>query len=166
MRAYKNGENVILIQTQIVHNLLWQQNFWSPMDLYNFVCRFQKRYLFICQCIREGLRSYFVRSTSNFCQSALLWPTKSTRRSKGCGLLWCCVAGKKSVLFWPSEKNLIPNPHSFDPRMCIMWTRSKQCRPFWIDIFNSSSYFDIKKFYFQLILIAHIKANIRSFPMV
>ena len=123
---------------------MWQQNFWSSMDFYNFVCRFQKRCLMVSKCIREALRSYSLRPTLNFCQSALLWPSKSTRRSKRCA-------------FFPARQHQM-NPYSFDLAKCndfstrilltyeceSMWTRSKQCGLFWIDAINSLSYFDIK----------------------
>ena len=145
---------------------MWQQNFWSTMDFYTYICRFQKWCLLTSKCIREALRSIYMRPTSIFCQSALLWPSKSTRRSKRCA-------------FFSARQHQI-NPYSFDLAECIdfstrilltyecefMWNRSKQCGLFWIDAINSSSYFDIKNYYKKLIWIVHIKADIYSFPMI
>ena len=117
--ACLNGKILILLQNQIYKNLVWQHNFWSTIDFSTFVRRFLKWNKIISKSIREALRSYSLRPTSNFCQSALLWPSKSTCRSNGCGLLWCCVAGKKSVLFWPSKMQWFLNSHPFDLRMRV-----------------------------------------------
>ena len=135
---------IVLLHSQISSYLVWQRNFWSSMDFFIFICRFQKCNLFIYKCIREALRSFCLRTTSIFCQSALLWPSKSTRRSKRCA-------------FFPARQHQM-NPYSFDLAKCndfstrilltyeceSMWTRSKQCGLFWIDAINSSSYFDIE----------------------
>ena len=137
-------KKLILIWSQIATNLVWQPNFWSSMDLLNIPYRLQKCNIINFKCIREALRSIYMRTTSIFCQSALLWPSKSTRRSKRCA-------------FFSARQHQI-NPYSFDLAECIdfstrilltyecefMWNRSKQYGLFWIDAINSSSYFDIK----------------------
>ena len=88
------------MQSQIVRNLVWQRNFWSTMDFYICLCRFQKWLQMSSKSTLKSARSSPLRLTSNFCQSALLWPTWSTRRSKRC------------VLF-PARQHQI-NPYSFD----------------------------------------------------
>ena len=132
-----NGENLILIQSHISSDLVWQRNFWSSMDFWTFICRFQKCRLLVPKCIQKTLRSCPLWPTSNFCQFALLWPTKSTPRSKRCA-------------FFPARQHQM-NPYSFDlakrndssnrillTYVCeLVWIRSKQCVPFHLDIFIS-----------------------------
>ena len=132
------------IWISIYQNPMRQSKNWSKKKLTRCIRRFRKWVCMAFNFIQKRMRSSPLRPTSNFCQSALFWPTKSTRRSKRC-------------VFFPAGQHQM-NPYSFDLAKCndfstrilltyeceSMWTRSKQCGLFWIDAINSLSYFDIK----------------------
>ena len=145
--VWKNCKNLTLIQSRIYENPMRQSKIWSSMKWCHFVWIFRKWGQMLSSSIQKWTRPWFLRPTSNFCQSAILWPTKSTRRSKRC-------------VFFPATQHQM-NPYSFDLAKCIdfstripltyecefMWTRSKQCGLFWLDAINSSSYFDIRNYF-------------------
>ena len=105
-----NGKNLISNWSKIAANLVWQRNFWSTMDFYFCLCRFQKWLQMSSKSTLKSVRSSTLRPTWNFCQSALLWPTKTTRRSKRC-------------VFFPARQHQM-NPYSFDlPKNIFFSTR-------------------------------------------
>ena len=115
--VWKNSKNLILVQSQIYENPMRQSKIWSSMNSCRFVWIFRKWGQMLSSSIQKWTRPWFLRPTSNFCQSALLWPTKSTSRSKRCVIFSSYAAPNESVLFWPIKNKLFSNPHSFDLRM-------------------------------------------------
>ena len=125
--VWKNSKNLILVQSQIYENPMRQSKIWSSMNSCRFVWIFRKWGQMLSSSIQKWTRPWFSRPTSNFCQSAILWPTKSTRRSKRCA-------------YFPARQHQM-NPHPFDLPKCndfstrslltyeceVMGTRSKQC---------------------------------------
>ena len=88
------------IQSSIHQKPMRQSKNWSKKKLSRCTRRFQKWLQMASKSTLKSVRSQPLRPTSIFCQSALLWPTKSTRRSKRC-------------VFFPARQHQM-NPYSFD----------------------------------------------------
>ena len=102
------------IWSSIYKNPMRQSKNWSKEKLRRYIRRFRKWLQMSFKSTLKSLRSHPLTPTSNFCQSALLWPTKTTRRSKRC-------------VFFPARQHQM-NPYSFDlPKniffsICILLT--------------------------------------------